>query len=281
MVPSRNEAALSDPDTHRPELPDPQHDHHVAFPDERAGDRRAATTGAFAASLPPEAWAPLPVESTSPASSASSTGTWQRDVGPGSILTTPPNRPYQPARRTSGSTGAKVLAALVLVPMALAFFSSGSHDQYDYTGDNGTSIESPMGGEIPMGADPMSVDPVAVELSLDTSGVLPAYPSKSKTVAVPVGATALRVEVVSLPAADAGPLAEVLVQTFADDFAIDTSSMTLPFAATVHLNERPSRLHVTADVVSGAGLLQCRVFAGDRLVAISTGGATVTCSPEM
>lgn len=272
---------MSDPDTHRPELPDPQHDRHVAFPDEGAGDRRAAATGSFAASLPPEAWAPLPVESTSPASSSSATSTWQPDVRPGSILTTPPNRPYQRAPRANGSAGAKVLAALVLVPLALAFFSSGSHDQYDYTGDNGTSLESPMGGEIPMEADPVSVDPVVVELASDTSGVLPAYPSTSKTVAVPAGATALRVEVVSLPAADAGSAADVLVQTFANDFATDTSSSALPFAATVQLNERPSRLQMTASIVSGAGQLQCRVFAGEQLVAISTGSATVTCSPEM
>ncbi|MGO4599718.1 hypothetical protein [Terrabacter sp. 2RAF25] len=275
---------MSDPDTKRPELPDPQHDHHVAFPDEGV-DGRAASTGAFGASLPPEAWAPRPVENTSSAASASSTSTWQPDVRPGSILTTPPNRPYQPAARrtngSTGSTGAKVLAALVLVPMAMAFCSSGSHDQYGYTGDGGTGVEMPMGGDIPMAADPVSVDPVVVEMAPDTSGVLPPLTGKPKTAAVPVGAPELRVEVVSLPTADAGPSAEVMVQTFANDFATDTSSGALPFAATVHLNERPSRLQMTASVVSGTGQLQCRVYAGDRLVAISSGGATVTCSPEM
>jgi hypothetical protein len=188
-------------------------------------------------------------------------------------LAAPPARPA-PRRRRSGWL-------LLLVPLLLGHFSSGSHDQYSYTGGSSTGIEAPMGGDMPPAVDPMSVDPVTVELAGDTSGVLPALPGKPKAVAVPDGATALRVEVVSLPTADAAPSADVLVQMFANDFATDTSSSALPFAATVHLNERPSRLHVTASVVSGTGQLQCRVYAGSRLVAISTGAATVTCSPEM
>jgi hypothetical protein len=179
-----------------------------------------------------------------------------------------------PRRRRSGWL-------LLLVPLLLGHFSSSSPDQYSSTGRSDTGIAVPMGGDMPPAVDPMSVDPVTVELAGDTSGVLPALPGKPKTVAVPGGATALRVEVVSLPPADAAPPADVLVQTFANDSATDTSSSALPFAATVHLNERPSRLHVTASVVSGTGELQCRVYAGSRLVAVSTGGATVTCSPEM
>ena len=273
---------MSDPDTPRPELPDPQHDEHVAFPDDvLSGDDREATLPvATGVTLPPEAWAPRPEPAASPPPSTSS---WQPDVRPGSILTTPPRRPSEsPRRTTTGTSGAKVLAGIVLVPLLIAFLSSGSQDPYVDAGtDGGTVLEAPVGGDMPAGVDPMMADPVTVELAADTSGVLPAIPGKPGTVAVPDRATALRVEVVSLPTADAAAPPEVLVQTFANDFATDTSSMPLPFAATVQLNERPSSLEVTATVVSGTGKLQCRVYDGSRLVAISTGGATVTCSPQM
>lgn len=279
VPPRRSEAVLSDPDRLRPALPDPQQDRHVSFPDDAPGDAsNGAPNGApnrvpgsgpapSGPALPPEAWAPRP---TSQDPARHEPTAWSAPVPP--TLTTPPTRPARRRRRSGW--------LLLLVPLLLGHFSSGS-DEYSSTGGSSTGIEVPMGGDLPPGVDPMSVDPVTVELAGDTSGVLPALPGKPKTVAVPGGATALRVEVVSLDTADAAPSADVLVQTFANDSATDTSSSALPFAATVHLNERPSRLHVTASVVSGTGQLQCRVYAGSRLVAISTGGATVTCTPEM
>src|SRR6476661_2618147 len=260
----RSEALLSDPDRLRPAVPDPQQDRHVSFPDDAPDDVSSGAPdgvpGVGAApsgpALPPEAWAPRPFGHDP--SRQEPTG-WSAPVSP--TLTTPPARPARRRRRSGW--------LLLLVPLLLGHFSSGS-DEYSYSGGSSSGIEVPMGGDLPPGVDPMSVDPVTVELAGDTSGVLPALPGKPKTVAV-----------VSLPTADADPSADVLVQTFANDSATDTSSSALPFAATVHLNERPSRLHVTASVVSGPGQLQCRVYAGSRLVAISTGGATVTCTPEM
>ncbi|NUO36380.1 MAG: hypothetical protein HOQ27_15125, partial [Dermatophilaceae bacterium] len=114
--------------------------------------------------MPPEAWAPRPLEGVPTASPAPSGSSWQPDGRQGSIPTTPPSRPHEPAsRRASGSLGAKLLTALVVVPVMLGFFSSGSHDDYDYT-DDGTGLESPMGREVPMGGDePGSVYGVWVE----------------------------------------------------------------------------------------------------------------------
>ena len=278
MVPTRNEAVLSDPDRHRPALPDPQHDRHVAFPDDDGAtraDSAARAAAATGASLPPEAWAPRPVE---PGISASSGSSWQPNVLPGSTLTTPPNRPQGPTSRSgSGSRGAKLLAALVIVPVMFGFFSNGSHDGMEYTGDAGTGIEMPMGGDVPAG-----VEGVWVEPETGTTAVKSALSGTPKITPVPADTTSLRVEVVSVPRADAVSLpADVIVDTSANDFSIGSTPGGLPYAATVHLDARPTRLEVSATDLSGTVQLQCRVYAGSQLVAFSTGASTVTCTPEM
>lgn len=283
---------MTDPVTPRPELPDPQHDRHVAFPgDEPVGGSPdvAAAEGAAAGAargpvvgttLPPEAWAPRSVETSATASSATasapSSSSWQPNIQPGSVLTTPPNRPYAPSsHRRSGSPGAKLLAALVIVPVMFGFFSNGSQD-YGATGGGGAGVEMPMDGGVPD-----SVYGVWVEVAVDTTPVEPALSGKPRTAPVPAGTTSLRVEVVGADKADIDPSADVLVETSAGGATIDTTNSPLPFASTVHIDERPASLVVTATDLSGTARLQCRVYAGDRLVAVSNAAGTVTCTPEL
>ena len=277
MVPSRNEAALSDPGNPRPDLPDPQHDEHVAFPDDATvGDGRTeATSAASGATLPPEAWAPRPEATPNPP--ASSTSGWQPDVRPGSILTTPPTRPHAPSgRSTNGSTGAKLLAGLVLVPVLLGFFSSGSHDDYTDNTDGGISVERQMGGDMPVdGGMPGSAPRVWVEPLVDTSSVAGPLAGSSKVQPVPADVASLRAEIVG----ESGT--SIDFEAYAGGVQIAVELGTLPYAAEVHLDQRPATVHVTATDSSGTGQLQCRVYAGDRLVAVSNGSSTVTCSPKM
>ncbi len=164
----------------------------------------------------------------------------------------------------------------MIVPIVFGFFSNSAND-HGATGESGTSVEMPMGGDVPAG-----VAGVWVEPETDTTALKSALTGKPKVVPVPVGATALRVEVVSVPRADAVPdTVEVNVDTTANDFSIDSTPGGLPYASTVHLDERPTRLEVSASDLSGTVQLQCRVYAGSQLVAFSTGASTVTCTPEM
>lgn len=275
MVPTRNEAVLSDSDPHRPELPDPQHDRHVAFPDDDGIGRDGSAAGAAAGagtSLPPEAWAPRPAE---PAPSVSS---WQPNVPPGSVLTTPPNRAYASGSRSgNGSRGAKVLAALVLVPVMLGFFSGGFHDDVGYTGDGGTGVEMPMGGDMPMGGagpDPVFVrsEPVVDAASIDAT-LLEGQPT---VLDVPADSTVLRVEVVGAEGY------YIDVESFAAGQSLGSSSSQAPYAEELFLDVRPATLTVTARTSTpDPRTLQCRIYADDILVAVDTGTSDVTCSPRM
>jgi hypothetical protein len=212
--------------------------------------------------LPPDAWAPRPAEPTPTASQPPTATAREAGVQPGS-------------RTGDGSLGAKILAGLVLVPLLLGFCSNGSHDQYPYT-DDGTSVGAPMGEEMPMAGDePGSVYGVWVETSTDTTGVAPALSASPATVAVPAGAPTLRVEVVG---ADSATLS---VEAFAGGVSLGEEYGAVPFTEKVHLDQRPASLAVTATDLSGTAQLQCRIYAGDRLVAIGNGKKTVTCTPEM
>ena len=267
MVPTRNEAVLSDSDPHRPELPDPQHDRHVAFPDDDGIGRDGSAAGAAAGagtSLPPEAWAPRPVE---PAASVSS---WQPNVRTGSILTTPPTRPNASGSRSgNGSRGAKMLVALVVVPVLFGFFSNGSN--HGSGGEAGTSIEMPMGDA---GPGPVFVrsEPVGDASSIDST-LLEGQPTVHD---VPADSTVLRVEVVGAEGS------YIDVESFAAGQPVTSSTSQAPYAEELFLDERPATLTVTARTsTSDPGTLQCRVYADDILVAVDTGTSDVTCSPRM
>jgi hypothetical protein len=135
---------------------------------------------------------------------------------------------------------------------------------------------------MPMGGDkPGSVYGVWVEFTPGTTGVGPALDGKPRAQPVPAGTTSLRIEVVGAGAATVDPSADILVETSADGTTIDTTNSSLPFTSTVHLDERPASIVVTATDLSGTSPLQCRVYAGERLVAIGNGSGTATCTPEM
>jgi hypothetical protein len=202
-------------------------------------------------------------------SAASSTGSWQPNVQPGSILTTPPNRPYETSASRAGSRGAKLLAALVIVPVMFGFFSNGSHE--DPGMGDGTVIEMPMGDGGPMAprvrldsnVDPSSIDNTLLE-------------GQPTVLDVPAYAKSLRVEIVG------DPDTNIEVDTSVSGVPARTESVVIPFAENVYLDELPTSLEVTVrDSTSGSGTLQCRVYADDVLVALDTGTSDVTCSPRM
>ena len=261
---------MSHPGSRRPELPDPQHDRHVAFPDDAglgAGLGGGAGMGARA-SLPPEAWAPRPPET--PPADTWGTG-WQPDRSAGSVGAKPPDRPYPPGRRSgNGSLGAKVLAGLVLVPLLLGFFSTGSNDHRRHHMGMGPGVGRHLDDDR---AD--AARKVQVERLQDTTSVAAVLPGTPKVVPVPADAQAVRVEVVGQPGVT------VYVEAFASGVPLGRESGEMPYAADVRMAERPMTLRLTATDRSEPGELQCRVYAGDQLVAVSTATSTVTCSPEL
>ncbi|GAB3874973.1 hypothetical protein GCM10028802_10530 [Terrabacter terrigena] len=195
---------------------------------------------------------------------------------PGPVLATPPNRPYEPApRRGNASLGAKVLAGLVLVPAMLGFFSGGSLD-YGSTGGSGTGVEMPMGGDLPMGDEGLGGVPgVWVENQLDSSSVAAPLTGSPKVEPVPADTTSLRVEIVG----DEGTAIDV--QADANGIPIERTTGVLPYATEIHMDERPTTIQVTASISSPTVRLQCRVYAGEKLVAIGNGTETAACSPAM
>ena len=81
------------------------------------------------------------------------------------------------------------------------------------------------------------------------------------------------------PASSAG--LEAQVDTTVEDSPIDTWFGSTPHALEMHLDERPTRLKVSAKVTSGSGTVQCRVYAGNMLVAVDTSGSMASCKPQM
>lgn len=107
----------------------------------------------------------------------------------------------------------------------------------------------------------------------------PMFVGAPKVSPVPAQATTLRVEVVSRPAGDTSAPLEAQVDTSVGGFSVDRGDHDTPYASTVHLDERPSGLTVTASVASGQGTIQCRIYADELLVAVATSTKEVTCTP--
>ena len=97
---------------------------------------------------------------------------------------------------------------------------------------------------------------------------------------VPAGAAALRVEIVSATGPAAAGL-EAQVDTTVGDAPIDTWFGSTPHALELHLDQHPTGLKVSATVTSGSGTVQCRVYAGNLLVAVDTSGSMASCKPQM
>lgn len=265
---------MSDPDRTRPALPDPQRDRHVSFPDDASSaDPAPAPVGA---ALPPEAWAP---RSAHPAAERHRTSSWQPAVPP--VLTTPPVR-QPPQRRVPG------WVALLLVPPLLIGLSNhnAATETYDcrsYDAGPGVSycdgtidgtVVDTTGGD---GDVPGSMPGVWVEPVSDT-GFGEVLTGKPQVRPVPADASLLRVEVVATTGLD-GDVVEAQVDTTAGDFTLDSSYGPLPRAFEIHLDERAEDLSVSAAV--GSGTVQCRIYADDVLVAVSTSDSLATCTPKL
>jgi hypothetical protein len=109
----------------------------------------------------------------------------------------------------------------------------------------------------------------------DPSSFAPPLSPSQAVVAVPVDAKVLRVEIVSA----SGGVARA--ETTAGGSPVETLQAPLPLGLDVHLDLRPADVSVTATRTDGSGDLQCRVYAGDRLVAIDTAATSVTCTPRL
>ncbi|MER7074077.1 hypothetical protein [Terrabacter sp. NPDC000476] len=258
----------------RPALPDPQHDRHVSFPDDQP-DEAPGRPHPAAATLPAEAWAPR----TTPSRPR---GTSVARPGP----PPPPTPVPRPRRRLPGW-----VAVLLVPPLLLGIANNGDGPvetcdvsvtgelpgvgECDPTfGDSGSGNDGLGGDGAPVGAPG-----VWVEDSTDT--VAPLLRGRPKAAPVPASATALKVEIVT--ALRSGSASEVYAQvdTSADGFAADSRETTGASAFEVHLDPRPRDLSITAALPPGNGTVQCRVYAGETLVAVSTSDTEATCTPAL
>jgi hypothetical protein len=272
---------LSDPDRLRPAVPDPQQDRHVSFPDDAPDEVSSGAPdgvpGVGAAPsgppLPPEAWAPRP--SGHDPSRQEPTG-WSAPVSP--TLTTPPVRPAARRRRPGWLA--------LLVPLAIVLGhgqtdTSATEDCPSYTGAGpGMSDCGSWDGTGGVGAPADSVPGVWTEDVTATTTFAPMLGGTPKVEPVPVGAGALRVEIVSAPGPAATGL-EAQVDTTVGDAQVDGWLGTTPHALEVHLDQHPTALKISATVTSGSGTVQCRVYAGSLLVAVGTSSSVATCEPQM
>jgi hypothetical protein len=201
------------------------------------------------------------------------------------VLTTPPVR-QPPRRRLPG------WAAFFLVPpLLLAISNHGSEDftaedcsysvdagprSFDCASDagsGGAGLGNPAPGD--------GVSGVWVQEVTDSTSFAPVVSGKPKVVPVPADTSVLRVEIVT--AELVGDPVEAQVDTRVGGFSVDSRYGSPPQAFEIHLAERPTDLSVSVVVGSGSGsgTVQCRVYADDRLVALSTSDGEATCTPKL
>lgn len=107
--------------------------------------------------------------------------------------------------------------------------------------------------------------------SLPAEDLLPIQPTDVPTFGAPQGTTVYRLEVVgSEPAAS--------LTVVADNEGVPTDAVDLPFAAQISVRVPNSLEWVTVHASSGEHEIQCRLYAGEDLVAIDTGTGVVECS---
>ena len=96
---------------------------------------------------------------------------------------------------------------------------------------------------------------------------------------MPAETRVLRVEIVTTEDL-VGDALGIQVDTRVGDFTVDSRYGTGPLAFEIHVDERTQDLTVSA-VGSGSGTVQCRVYADERLVAVSTSDGEATCTPKL
>jgi hypothetical protein len=229
-----------DTDRPRPELPDPQQDRHVAFPE----------TGSAVSGLPPDAWA---------------------DHGRTAAATRPPApaRPQsQLRRRPAWLPYAAALGVFLVIGN-----TAGSHS--DPTVDAGGRFSEQWDG--PSGAWNQAPDPAEVGwiTTVEDPRMNRTPVSMDSAVSpVPPDMNVLRVEVVSN-----SPQPVSLTLSTSSGLVGDDPATTTPVVKEIHLGHDSSTVNVSASKATETGeVLQCRIYAGTELVAIhTTDTGPVTC----
>ena len=255
---------MSDPG--RPALPDPQQDRHVAFPEltpqpPSEGTGSAGSTGAAGPTgsppgLSPDAWArhepkagPRP---TPP-------------LPPPSIRSTPPTRPAPRARRPAWIPFAAVVGVFLVMGNLgtshdASFYSDGGYSEQQWSGSDPDDVYDLV-------SDGWVVSVVDGETK-------PPLPPDSAVSPVPPDTEVLRVEVVA-------QTEEPVSLQISSDTGLDeeTTGAATPLVRHVHSGTRMRTVEVRVSTVGGsAAPVQCRIYAGATLVALSTGPVGVSCT---
>ncbi|MEO5743978.1 MAG: hypothetical protein ABIQ53_05225 [Terracoccus sp.] len=233
------------------ERPDPLRDHHVAFPDAPAPQPAGP-------SLPSSAWAP--------AARTSRVGAPPSGTPPTAEPAPPPPGRSTGRRGPSSPRRRRVLGTIVVVWICFGVF--GNHDNHLSYSSGGTGIE--MGG---------------AGYGADASGLLPEDTAVS---AMPPGVQRFLVKVASestqvrvTRSTQSGPVEEPTPGSWTGE-VVPTAGYAAPFGpAGQQSSQGPVSPKVsgivTATTDDSASTVQCRVYANDVLVLMSTGPGTVTC----
>jgi len=246
---------VSDPE--RPALPDPQQDRHVAFP-ELTPSTSSTAQPVPVPGLPPDAWAgheprtgPTPARPASP-----------------SILTTPPTLPGH--RRGRRRPAWLPFAAIVGVFLVMGNVST-SGDEWTPPFDGGYSEQQWGGSEPDQAYDPDAYGWIESVVDLETR---PPLPRDTRISPVPPDAEMLRVEVVA-------ETAEPVTLRISSDTGLgdETTDAATPLVREVRTGTEMHEVDVTVTSTSGTDVpVQCRIYAGRTLVALSTSPVEVSCS---
>jgi hypothetical protein len=249
------EVAVSDPE--RPALPDPQQDRHVAFPDLTPSTGSAAQPAPLPG-LPPDAWA----------RHKPNTGPTSTPPLPPAILSTPPT---VPAHRTGRRRPAWLAFAAIVGVFLVMGNVSPSNDEWTPPFDGGHS-EQRWGGSDPDEIyDAESEGWIESVVDLETR---PPLPRDTKVSPVPPDTEMLRIEVV---AQTEEPVAlQISTDNGLDD---ETPDGATPLVREVRTGTEMHEVDVTVTSTSGTDVpVQCRIYAGRTLVALSTSPVEVSCS---
>lgn len=248
----------------QPSVPDPNHDRHVAFPDEDPfRDLAIQVVGTGPDGRPLNARISL---------APSVQWGWRAGELPGM-----PRGRWPRRRRRKGGVVAILIAlglmALLARPGGSAESSSdGGASSHVCFGDCSGSGALPGSGKDPavgLVPAPLQVTPLTAG---GAEGLVETEP-KGPVVGVPSGPSSVRVEVVS----NDGPSANVTITNESGGF---DQVVSLPFAAQVTVPDGtlPFRVAAVGDLEDAT--IQCRVYVGSTLVATSRDLRSVECSPE-
>lgn len=113
----------------------------------------------------------------------------------------------------------------------------------------------------------------AVEISsLPAEQLAPVQPTDVQTFVAPPGTTVYRLEVVGTD-----PGASLIVVAGSHD--LPTDSIVVPFAAELTVPQPGDLDWITVHSSSGRHQIQCRLYAGENLIAIDTGQGIAECVP--